>query len=575
MRLSPLRTRRILRRVGLFVVVVAAGSLTGLYWRSARAGDVVRADISVHIEASVQPDGAVSVTETLDLDPSLLDEEQLVRRIPTPDGTSAVLRSATDEAGRPLGALAGGGSTGNLPVRVELDHHATVVLRYTLLGAVDLHDGEAVAAMWWLGSENHVAIDELTASIVWPVAGGRASAVEGVVGGRRLEGERSGAGVRFDAGPVPASVIAGGGAAFDRAAVPGLVPGEGSAGGEGLARLPSLAGDAGTGPWDAVGVVVGLAVLAGWALLQRLRGGEHPVPADLRETRPPSSHTPAEVGWLLRFGEVRHGDLTATLIDLASRGYVIPYRREGRVVAGHGRPRTGLCPHEELVLDWLFPGNVRECDLDERNADIRQEPDKWAALWEHFVDEVRAVGRSNSLVERSADSGAVLGLGFAGLVAVALGVAGVAASHTGWLACVVAGAVVLAGSTAFARRSPEGALLAARWEAFGRSLRGEAVGELDSPPDLGPQALAYAVALHESTAAAAVLDAHQTGDAGGRWPTQLIDREVEAHVNRWQVSYLAATSIKGEPSERLRAMLSLRTLRRPRTGATGSGRATR
>jgi hypothetical protein len=369
--------------------------------------------------------------------------------------------------------------------------------------------------------------------------------------------------VRFDVAPGPAQVVAGGGAAFDRAAVPGIGRSDGR-GGDGLARLAPPAGGAGPVAWDAIGVAVGLAALAGWALLQRLRGRDYPVPADLHETSPPSSHTPAEVGWLLRFGEVRHSDLTATLIDLASRGYVIPYRREGRVVAGHGRPRNGLCPHEELVLDWLFSGDVRrECDLDERNADIRREPEKWAAMWERFVDDVRSVGRSNALVERQADSGAVLGLGFAGLIVVAAGVAGVAASHTGWLACIFAGAAVVAGSTAFARRSPEGTLLAARWEAFGRSLRGEALRAPDPPPDLGPQALAYALALHESDAAAAVLDAHQGGDAGARWPTQLIDREIEAHVNRWQVSYLAATSIKGEPSERLRALLSLRALRRP------------
>ena len=562
MKWSPLRTRRMLRRVGLFVVVVAAGWVTGMYWQSARAGEAVRADISVRIEATVQADGAVSVTETLALDPSRLEEEQLVRHIPTPDGTSAVLRAATDEAGHPVAALAREGSTDGVVVRVDIQHNATVVLHYTVLGAVHRRDGEVVAALRWFGPENQLAIDDLTASIGWPDSGGAASAVEGFVGGRRLVGQRTGAGVRFDAGPVPARVVAGGGAVFHAAAVADLVGEEGRADGGELAVLAPPTGGPSTVAWDVIGVVASLAVLAGWALLHRLRGREYPVPAGLHETEPPSSHTPAEVGWLLRFGEVRHSDLTATLIDLASRGYVIPFRREGRVVAGQGRPPHGLCPHEELVLDWLF-ADVRECDLDERNADIRREPEKWAAMWERFVDEVRSVGRSNALVERQADSGAVLALGFAGVVVVALGVAGLAASSTGWLACVVAGAAVLAGSTAFARRSPEGALLAARWEAFGRSLRGEAGGTLETPPDLGPQALAYALALHESDAAAAVLDAHQGSDDGPRWPTQLIDREIEALVNRWQVSYLAATSIKGEPSERIRALLSLRALRRP------------
>jgi hypothetical protein len=278
------------------------------------------------------------------------------------------------------------------------------------------------------------------------------------------------------------------------------------------------------------------------------------------------------VGWLLRFGDVRHGDLTATLIDLASRGYVIPFRREGRVVVGCGRPPEGLRPHERLVLDWLFPGSVRECDLVMRNVDIARQPDLWTAMWEHFVDEVRSIGRAGALVERQADSEVVLGLGFGGLVVVTLGVAGVAASYMGWLTCIVAGAVVVASCGAFARRSPEGALLAARWEAFGRSLHGEADGAGDPRANLGPQSLAYAIALHESDAAAVVLDTHRTSGGGAHWPTQLIDREVEAYVNRWHVSYLAATSIKGEPSERLRALLSMRALRvRPRGGPDPDG----
>jgi hypothetical protein len=554
---SPLHVRRLLRRVGLFVVVVVSGAVTGLYWRSAPANDVVMAGVSLRIEATVQPDASVQVTEEVTFDPARLGERPLIRRIPLSHGGAVVLLGVTDVDGGTLPAVARVEPGGDLAVRIGVRDQTGVVLRYELLRAVVLVDGRAVASMEWLGGSNQLAVDQLTASVLWPDAGGEPTLAQGLAGGRRLEPERSGPGVQFRAGAVPAHTTARAWVEIGAAALIAPAP----RGDEKPGQAP--AGSRSRGAWwNVAGVVAGLVVLAGWGSLHRRRGREYDVPGDLCETGPPSPHTPAEVGWLLRFGEVRHGDLTATLIDLASRGYVLPHRRDGRVVVGRGRPPSDLHPHEAVLLDWLFPGITRECDLDGRNADIRREPEAWAAMWERFVDDVRSVGRSGGLVEREAESASVLTLGFAGVVVVAAGVAGLAAGHPGWLACIVAGAAVLAWSSAFARRSPEGAILAARWEAFGRSLRGEASGAVDEPRDLGPQALAYAVALHERGAAAAVLDAHQNGPTAGRWPTQLIDREVAAHVNGWRESYLVATSIRGAPSERLRALLSLRLLRR-------------
>jgi hypothetical protein len=91
--------------------------------------------------------------------------------------------------------------------------------------------------------------------------------------------------------------------------------------------------------------------------------------------------------------------------------------------------------------------------------------------------------------------------------------------------------------------------LAARWEAFGARLRAGA--------DITPHALAYAVTLGEEAAATERLAGH-----GDDWPAQLIQDEVERHVTGWREAYLTATSVRGEPSERVRAALSLRALRR-------------
>jgi hypothetical protein len=94
-----------------------------------------------------------------------------------------------------------------------------------------------------------------------------------------------------------------------------------------------------------------------------------------------------------------------------------------------------------------------------------------------------------------------------------------------------------------------GEALAIRWEVFGADLRAGA--------DVTPHALAYAVSLGEGEAAA-----ERLAFVGATWPAQLVHDEVERQVTGWREAFLSATSVRGEPSERLRAALSLRSLRR-------------
>ena len=297
-------------------------------------------------------------------------------------------------------------------------------------------------------------------------------------------------------------------------------------------------------PWNAIGLTVGVLAALAWVVSLRRSRRE---PAELAPgDELPSSHPPAVVGWLLRHGRVTVADLAATIVDLTARGFLLPYRREGELVLGRGRPADGLDPHETLVLDWLFAGEVaaREVDLVAQRTTITADPDRWADLWSTFVADVEARGRADDLVERDVASPAVLAVAAGGLALLVAGVVGTAHGAPGWLATTAAGALVLASATAFARRTEEGEVLAARWEAFGTTLR---AGE-----GLTPHALAYAVTLGE--------DAVVPPSAG--WPAQLVHDEVERDVVGWREAYLAATSVRGEPSERVRALLSLRALRR-------------
>jgi len=310
-------------------------------------------------------------------------------------------------------------------------------------------------------------------------------------------------------------------------------------------------GGSGFSGWDVVGLSVGVVIGGVW-LVSLARGHRRSVEVPAAAGGPPSAHSPAEVGWLLRHGRVTLDDLAATVVDLTARGFVLPFGRDGGLVLGRGRPPADLQAHEALVLDWLFADQAREADLTARRAAIRAEPDLWSDLWGRFVEAVDARGRADGLVERDVASSAVLSAGALGLGVLVAGVAGVAHGHAGWLAAVGAGAVVLAHATAVARRSPRGEALAAAWEAFGAGLRAGA--------PVTPHGLAYAVSLGEGDVVAGRLAAD-----GAAWPAQLVHDDVEGHVTGWREAYLAATSIRGEPSERVRALVSLRALRR-RTG---------
>ena len=305
-------------------------------------------------------------------------------------------------------------------------------------------------------------------------------------------------------------------------------------------RRPDDSGD--EPPWSAIGLAVGLLALLAWAtsLARSRREAPRPEPVDGL----PSDHSPAEVGWLLRHGRVLPADLAATVVDLTARGFVLPFRRDEVLVLGQGRPPADLADHEQLVVDWLFGDWVRQADLGEQRAAIREHPERWSDLWTRFVEAVDARGQTAGLVERDVASSAVLAAAAAGLGLLLAGVAGTAHGYPGWLAAVLAGAVVLASATAFARRTADGEALAAAWEAFGTRLRhGEGIT---------PHALAYAVTLGEEAVA----------PPDAEWPAQLVHEEVERHVLAWREAYLSATSVRGEPSERVRALLSLRTLRR-------------
>jgi predicted membrane protein DUF2207 len=120
--------------------------------------------------------------------------------------------------------------------------------------------------------------------------------------------------------------------------------------------------------WDANAVTVGGAVLVllvglGWLARRYLAGRDRGAPETIvPEYEPPEKLRPAEVGLLID-ESADTKDLTATIVDLAVRGYLHIEEVAGEGLFGHGRDwvlsRTrsaddALAPYEKVLLEGLF-----------------------------------------------------------------------------------------------------------------------------------------------------------------------------------------------------------------------------
>ncbi|MDQ3640988.1 MAG: DUF2207 domain-containing protein, partial [Actinomycetota bacterium] len=261
--------------------------------------------------------------------------------------------------------------------------------------------------------------------------------------------------------------------------------------------------------------LVAVGLLTVWAGLQYRLGREPEVDHPEYEREPPSAHPPAEVGWLVRFGEVSRQDLLATVLHLAYRGHLEVDDRNGAtflVAPRQKHQRDRLRPFEQRVLNWVLPegsGEVRfsdraaemlRADLDASRQSLASRPEDelggFNAVYRSFSDEVASAGEADGLIERKAGASAILTLRFIGFGALAAGVVLMGFSFTG-LALIVAGAAVAAFGGALTRRTPKGAAIAARWQAFARYLRDYSFLD-DAPPAsvvLWDYYLPYAVVL--------------------------------------------------------------------------------
>lgn len=203
----------------------------------------------------------------------------------------------------------------------------------------------------------------------------------------------------------------------------------------------------------------------------------------------PSAHTPAEVGVLWRFGKVIPADFTATIIDLARRGFFrleeyVPeprgfFRRRKKIdyrIVNLGK-KESIAKHEYDLFVFLFQtiaDNSATVTFSEIEQYARRYKDSFAAFWSRWSNALHRKGEQNKFFDHETKKGkrlvTITGIGLAVL---GLAVTFLSESLTGStyfyppaLTAIGCGLFILLTGRILRRRSPQGEEDFVRWRAF-------------------------------------------------------------------------------------------------------------
>jgi len=252
-----------------------------------------------------------------------------------------------------------------------------------------------------------------------------------------------------------------------------------------------------------------LVLLGMFALWRRVGRDPETLPVAVRY-EPADSLTPAEAGTLLdASADMR--DITATVVDLAVRGYLRIEERDEKVLLGlmnkkeyvfhRLTPASGGAPleqHESLVLEGLFDGGANEVRLSELDNEFyRHLGSIKDCIQSRLVDRGFYRTRPDKVKGRWIAGAAVLGavIGFGGSVIAA----GLDMTPLPWvIAGIGSGLVMLGFSWIMPARTVEGARALERvrgFEEFLRRVEGERFERLVKTPEMFERFLPFAMAF--------------------------------------------------------------------------------
>ena len=463
-----------------------------------------------HADVAVGRDGAVEVAETITAT-FTGSWNGIFRTVPveyhTPQGFNWTLKldllGASDAEGRPLKVereRRGHYVKYKIWVPGAADATRTVVLRYRAQNGLRFFDDHD--ELYWnvTGDEWDVPLGAASASIALPsgATGIRAVAFNGVYGSTAQDAE-----VAIDGTTIRVTMAEPLGFREGLTAVVGWDKGlvaEPTAGDRALGFLASN--------WP---LGLPLLVFAGMLAIWR-RVGRDPrrLPVAV-QYEPADTLTPAEAGTLMdESADMR--DITATVVDLAVRGYLRIEEKEDKALFGlytrrdyvfrRLTPPAGaraLEPHESRVLGGIFEGAGTEVSLsDLDNEFYRHLPGIRESIFARLVTRGYYRSRPDSLKIRWVVGGAVL----AGLV-VALGSAAAAALFDMTplpfvIAGVASGAIVAAFGRIMPARTVQGARALERvlgFEEFLRRVEGERLQRVVKTPEMFERFLPFAMAF--------------------------------------------------------------------------------
>ena len=500
-------TGRILA-IGLFAVAAVFSSASFSFTAGARQLVIQHFDDTVVIGA----DGTVEVTENLEVRFNGTNWHGIYRAIPVeytdPHGFDYKLLidpiSVTDDTGHSLKyeqSRQGRNTRFKIYVSNPDNSTRTVVIRYRVLDALRFFEDHD--ELYWnvTGNESDIPVASATASIQLPsgVTGLHATAFTGVTGSRaedaRIDTIENIVNVRTTR-PLGRyqglTVVVG----WDK----------------GIVHAPSSSAKFWLFLRSNWPLVIPLGVFAVMFWLWWTRGRDPARQAIAVQYEPPDKLTPGECGTLVD-NEAAMRDITATLVDLAVKGYMTIEQTDESHLLGlsHGKAYTfhlkkpaadwnTARPHEQQMLSALFDGGA--------NTDV-----KLSQLQNHFYASLPAI--RNSIFDALMADGYYLhrpdtvrqgyvGAGIViGILMIVMG--GAVASRTGAAALpwIVSGVISAAVICIFGWFMPARTLTGARtlekvlgFEDFLGRVEGDRIERIERTPELFEKYLPYAMALH-------------------------------------------------------------------------------
>lgn len=493
----------------LLAAIVVLASVTAAALASVTAGAERSLVIeSFDVKVDVDAGGTMVVEETIR--PRYTGSwNGLYRTIPvqykSPQGLNYTLRldveSVTDEAGRELryeSSRERHYRKLKIWVPGAVDSTRTVKLRYRVdngLRFFDEHD-----ELYWnvTGDEWDVPIESATAEVRLPegVTGVRATAFRGAYGST----EQAGTSVE----PGIVRVATANGLAFREGLtlVVGWNPG--------VVYRPTAADKAAEVVYSNLPLVIPVFVFLGMYWLWRARGRDPELAPIVTRYEPPDNLTPAEVGTLVD-GKPDMRDITATIVDLAVRGYLRIEETADEALFGLlsskdykftlVKPReawSSLSQHERDLLTAMFGSTKESVELsDLKNKFYKHLPGLREDLYKMLVSRGFYTGRPDHVRVLYVVIGVVIGIAIAGTGAGLMAALGMQPG-AGVVAGVLSAFIVAAFGWVMPARTTRGTREVERvlgFQEFLTRVEGDRMERTIATPEMFEKFLPYAMAL--------------------------------------------------------------------------------